>query len=93
MRAVMGTTEFNNDGLTLTHLRSKEPHVAQLTGLLVAGLQLGSDYIDAEAEINCESINTHVIMMHDLYFAIKTTQMESVLLSFPSYKLKNVGLR
>ncbi|XP_065914704.1 uncharacterized protein [Dysidea avara] len=31
--------------------------------------------------------------MHDLDFAMKTTQTESVLLSSPSYKLKNIGLR
>ena len=40
------------------------------------------------------SINTHVIRMHDLDFAMisLTTQTGSVLLSSPSYELKNVGL-
>ena len=28
--------------------------------------------------------------MHDLDFAMKTTQMESVLLYLPSYELKNI---
>ena len=31
--------------------------------------------------------------MHDLDFAMKTTQTESILLSLPSYELKNIGLR
>ena len=39
------------------------------------------------------SINTHVIRMHNLDFAMKTTQTESALLSSPSYHLKNVELR
>ena len=38
-------------------------------------------------------VNTHINRMHDLNFAMKTTQMESVLLSSPSYELKNIGLR
>ena len=35
---------------------------------------------------------TRTLGMHNLDFAMKTTQMESVLLSSPSYELKNVGL-
>ena len=68
---------------------------AQLARLhtFVSGLQLGSDYIDIDAKIDCGDRYTHVISMHDLDFVLKTTQMESILLSSPSYELKNVGLR
>ena len=34
-----------------------------------------------------------MIRIHDLDFIMKTTQMESVLLSSSSYELKDVGLR
>ena len=60
----------------------------------LAGLHMGSDYIDIKAEMDCGNHkNAHVIRMYKLNFAIKTTQTESVLLSSPSYELKNVGLR
>ena len=34
-----------------------------------------------------------MIRMHDLDFAMTTTQTESILLSSPSYELKNIGLK
>ena len=66
--------------VTRSHLRSKEP----------PGLQLGSDYIDVDAKIDC---GDRLIRMHNLDFAMKTTQTESILLSSSSYELKNVRLR
>ena len=38
--------------VTLSHLRSKEPPGLHFE--MYTGLQLGSDYIDVEAEIDCE---------------------------------------
>ena len=74
--------------------RSCLDYISYVAQLARAGLQLGSDYIDVEGEIDCgDQLNTHMIRMHDLDFAMKTTQTESILLSSPFYELKNVGLR